>query len=120
MCNKRLSKSRSEDNQVLRCTSSPCSSEDGVERSKIGTVWELMKCDSCGGNPVHIRCGNLDLHAPVAITQPSQIKYPGLDLHSPVTTPTFSDYVSKLGSAFPSNKPNLLRLRIQAWICIPQ
>jgi len=49
--------------QVKRCSAIPCYAEERDEH-KLGSKWEIILCDYCGLNGIHIECGGLDKHKP--------------------------------------------------------
>eukprot|EP00092_Neocalanus_flemingeri_P021414 GFUD01023217.1.p1 GENE.GFUD01023217.1~~GFUD01023217.1.p1 ORF type:complete len:1228 (+),score=363.43 GFUD01023217.1:109-3792(+) len=49
--------------QAKKCSASDCLAENREEH-KLGTKWEIILCDFCGLNGVHIDCEGLDLHKP--------------------------------------------------------
>ena len=49
--------------QAKKCSAVTCVASDREEH-KLGTKWEIILCDFCGLNGVHIECGDLDIHKP--------------------------------------------------------
>jgi len=41
-----------------------CLCKDGPKSDKRGTQWEIIKCDWCGMNGIHVECGRLDKSNP--------------------------------------------------------
>ena len=51
-------------NMYRRCDSILCSSPHGREFSRPGTMYEVIKCETCGQSGVHVKCGKLELKNP--------------------------------------------------------
>lgn len=49
--------------QAKKCSAPACNAGDREEH-KLGTKWEIILCDFCGLNGVHIECEGLDIHKP--------------------------------------------------------
>jgi len=49
--------------QAKKCAASDCTASNREEH-KLGTKWEIILCDFCGLNGIHIECEGLDIHKP--------------------------------------------------------
>ena len=51
-------------NMYRRCDAILCSCPHGREFSRPGTMYEVIKCETCGQSGVHVQCGKLELKNP--------------------------------------------------------
>jgi len=54
-------------NQYNRCDAVECSCPRGRENHRAGTKYEIVKCETCGQNGMHIECGLLSIRNPVYV-----------------------------------------------------